>query len=97
MHDLPPETIIEAIFNPHPAAQAGPFTYVPAEYCDAEGEDDVVERMVMDANDDVEEESQPEKPAKKEGRRLGWIRGRGRQEKTGRTKGNVLNQRAVSR
>ncbi|OWZ74068.1 hypothetical protein AYX14_00556 [Cryptococcus neoformans] len=96
MHDLPPETVIEAIFNPHPAAQAGPFTYVPDEYCDAEGEDDVVGRIVMDANDDAEE-SQPEKPAKKEGRRLGWIRGRGRQEKTRRTKGNVLSQRAASR
>ncbi|WWC65438.1 uncharacterized protein I303_108056 [Kwoniella dejecticola CBS 10117] len=27
--DLPPEIIIEAIFNPHPASVNGPFTYVP--------------------------------------------------------------------
>lgn len=85
MHDLPPETIIEAIFNPHPSTLAGPFTYVPDEYSDAEGGDSIMEDMVMDANHDVEE-PQPEKPAKKEGRRLGWIRGRGRQEKRGRMK-----------
>lgn len=48
---------------------------MPDEYSDAEGGDSIMEGMVMDANDDVEE-PQPEKPAKKEGRRLGWIRGK---------------------
>lgn len=29
VHELSPETIIEAIFNPRPAAEEGPMTYVP--------------------------------------------------------------------
>lgn len=29
IHDLPPEVIIEAIFNPHASSEETPFTYVP--------------------------------------------------------------------
>ncbi|ODN99338.1 hypothetical protein L198_03180 [Cryptococcus wingfieldii CBS 7118] len=61
MHDLPPETIIEAIFNPHPAKEAGPFTYVslnadghPEGYSMGLGKGEVEERMVRDANGDEE-------------------------------------------
>ncbi|WVQ70535.1 hypothetical protein IAR50_000054 [Cryptococcus sp. DSM 104548] len=61
MHDLPPETIIEAIFNPHPAREAGPFTYISLnpdglpEGPDAGlGRGEVEERMVRDANGDEE-------------------------------------------
>ncbi|WVQ85993.1 hypothetical protein IAT38_008161 [Cryptococcus sp. DSM 104549] len=56
MHDLPPESIIEAIFNPYPAAQAGPFTYVPEKVGMLEGEEEVMRRVAREVSGEEWEE-----------------------------------------
>ncbi|OCF58521.1 hypothetical protein L486_04554 [Kwoniella mangroviensis CBS 10435] len=49
--DLPPEVIIEAIFNPHPASVNGPFTYVPQNKgFDLENEKQVLEKVIKQAS-----------------------------------------------
>ncbi|OCF33610.1 hypothetical protein I316_04683 [Kwoniella heveanensis BCC8398] len=54
IHDLPPEVIIEAIFNPHPASVEGPFTYVPEGpgHTDLAGEKEVLDQVLKDAGGD---------------------------------------------
>ncbi|WVF68150.1 hypothetical protein IAT40_002913 [Kwoniella sp. CBS 6097] len=61
IHDLPPEVIIEAIFNPHPASVEGPFTYVPEGpgYTDLAGEKEVLDQVVKDAGGDDGESGPP--------------------------------------
>lgn len=37
MHDLAPDVVVEAVFNPRPATEETPFTYVPAPVSGMEG------------------------------------------------------------
>ncbi|WVO17553.1 hypothetical protein L204_105248 [Cryptococcus depauperatus] len=105
IHDLPPETIIEAIFNPRPANQDGPFTYAVENIYGAQKEADVVNGLVRDANNqedtgkeerEVEEEVETkafEKKAKYG--RLGWDRmkkGKKKQERW-KDKGHMKGER----
>ncbi|WRT70516.1 uncharacterized protein IL334_007514 [Kwoniella shivajii] len=52
INDLPPEVIIEAIFNPHPANVNGPFTYIPASSNNSElqGEKEVWAKVINQAS-----------------------------------------------
>ncbi|WVR08459.1 hypothetical protein IAU60_005514 [Kwoniella sp. DSM 27419] len=95
IHDLPPEVIIEAIFNPHPASVEGPFTYVPEGpgQNDLAGEKEVLDQVVKDAGGEVDgegyepehgdEADSPHGDEKDRGKhRLGWrIRGRTKGDK----------------
>ncbi|WWD20570.1 hypothetical protein CI109_105046 [Kwoniella shandongensis] len=80
INDLPPEAIIEAIFNPHPAAEAGPFTYVPVQrQDDLPGPDDLLDQIATEVNGE-EKEAGDETKENKAKSRLWRMRGRGRGE-----------------
>ncbi|WWC72386.1 uncharacterized protein I206_106348 [Kwoniella pini CBS 10737] len=55
INDLPPEVIIEAIFNPHPANVDGPFTYIPKNQIyneiELENEKQVLEKVIKQASE----------------------------------------------
>ena len=75
IHELPPEVIIEAIFNPHPANEETPFTFVPPSR-----QVERVDPEVRDGNLNVGDLGTGDE--KKEGGKLGWAsRMRARKER----------------
>ena len=49
IHELPPEVVIEAVFNPHPATEEGPFTYVPVSKGQALEHEAAIVEMVLES------------------------------------------------
>lgn len=83
IHQLPPEVIIEAVFNPHPATEEGPFTFVPMQSGGLEKEEQVLQRVILDGRGAEEAEGGKGDVdgggGKDEGRGkrgLAWLRGR---------------------
>lgn len=56
IHELPPEVIIEAVFNPHPATEEGPFTFVPASKLGLDHEDALLDKVIDSADPSTAEE-----------------------------------------
>jgi hypothetical protein len=91
MHDLAPDVVVEAIFNPHASSEEGPFTFVPHASAEKlEPSDAVVENLWRDLNLMGPEGNEPSKEGNaaeeagpgKEGRSVWGLRGmRGRRGK----------------
>ncbi len=71
IHELPPEVIIEAVFNPHPATEEGPFTFVPAAKGERlEHEDAAMDRVLEWADPSTAEDERVNGNGKEH--KLGW-------------------------
>jgi hypothetical protein len=104
-HEIQPEMIIEAVFNPRPALQEGPLTFVPEEEPEQEleGEDEVLQLVVGTNVPDPEDDksvSEERRGAKEHGR-LGWHRMRAaraarEKEKREREKNRVVSGMSIA-
>ncbi|GFZ48244.1 hypothetical protein JCM24511_05992 [Saitozyma sp. JCM 24511] len=106
-HEIQPEMIIEAVFNPRPALQEGPLTFVPEEEPEQalEGEDEVLQQVVGTNGpgpgpEDDKSVLEERKGAKEHGR-LGWPRMRAaraarEKEKREREKNRVVSGMSIA-
>jgi hypothetical protein len=80
IQDLPPDLVIERIFNPTPSSEDGPFTYIPARKAavllGGMVLDKPLEMGVRGTGMEEDEESEPETPMIGREMKNGWLRGR---------------------